>query len=269
MGGLKALSYFMNDFNKVDYKSLNYEDDLIEKAIENQKFHCCITLNSGANLQDAKVETLGLEQKEWGALLKAVDVWLNQHEKIILKKFPYYAELNKAFKALYFREDESDSDLIEYRKEKVNKILMNFFAISGGSDPIVNIRQMQRLSPEVSINQLIVAKGDHLIGKHTSEWQEVLPRVEKNILDFIVSCGVSYYKRNLIEEKLHELINEADFENYLKDNCKDDFSSEHLNEFLKKLSSPKKKKELKKWLHRSRIFYPKFNSLVRKIYKIK
>lgn len=281
LGGLKALGYFMTEFIPLDGSEDN--DEHVENYIKNQKqtYHCCITINSGPHLYDVDTHDLGISQEHWRSLLGRVSKKLvNSKSYLPIKKAGISPNkidtLLKYYNFLYFNHTE-EVDIQKFGHKGIEGILNNYLAISGGADPIVAINQLHRLAPpriinrgmkekdgSYAINQLIVAKADHHPGMETSEWHEILPRVEKNILEFMESCGNRHYKRSRITEAIIGLIREAGKIDYVKENCTNQFRDCDFTEIIKAL--PHAKAELfKKYYFRSKVFYPHFPEIVSKI----
>lgn len=271
LGGLKALTYFMLDFDPLKTEDRDHYKK-IEKYLHDwkkQKFVSCITFNSAANLLEAYDERFfGMSYEDWEKLLMSSERELKNRESELIKSFNIPKDLIRIFRFLYFGSD--DDEILLYGKQKIVDILDHYLAVSGGSDKIVSMEQMKRFSHggkkstsgnkkewEKWFNHIIAAGGDHFPGMEVAEWHELLPRIERAILDFMDGCTVRHYKKSKIRKNLINLVNKSRY-TY---NKKDDFSTTHFKNILDGLKKGNDKKDFKKYYYLSKAFYPNFKEV--------
>jgi len=239
LGGLRALSFFLQS---------------------NNKFRCCITVNSGANLFDVHPETLKIPEDFWEKMLlesqEAVDNLIlneNYEEPTIYDKYNFDTDdnpsnhkeynsqirlraLRNIFQTMYFGERKA---IVKKLFREESNILKRYLAITSGGDKIVEIDQMKHItSRRKHINQLIVAGVDHILTEDEN-WYEVLPRVENNIVNFINSCIESHYKKIELAKSICTILEDLEsfkinYINYIfkKDKIDNDYSEEQFQELL-------------------------------------
>lgn len=274
LGGLKALGYFMKDFKPIpEIKKENlidgYENNesLILKN-RNQTFHSCITINSGPNL--IKVNTnnnvLFMDLQDWGRFLGKIHKAFNNDVNKLVTKFSFADELLQIFAFLYYTQNQMGEDM-EFAQNKVAGIIDNYLAITGGADPLVTTDLIQKICPEgLSINQLIVAKGDHHPSLEKTNWHEMLPMVEESILNFINSCGDKHYKKIDIVSILKTIIIQSDCHKEILEKCHKRFHREDYNRLINGLPDQNLRKLFIKYYYKSKAFYPNFPEIIKKIH---
>jgi hypothetical protein len=289
LGGLKTLGYFLKDFKapeKIDYtKKITVQQfegigNFMDKH-KQQQLHCCITINSGPNLLGitASEEIMGMKPDEWLPLMKDVAKKLNKEKqlhKLIKRKIAKKEidELINCFKYLYFNKSEASSlDANEYAQPKLEAALDNYLAISGGADKLVDtsaiqsmIKRQKETDDPLSINQIIIAKGDHHPSRDVSYWHEMLPSVERSMLDFINSCGEKHYTKKVILDVLEDLISQSTSCLHVLDKCQKKFHRTDFDILLKGYRGNKKLRQLlTKYYFISKAFYPNFPDVINKI----
>jgi len=266
LGGLKALGYFLYEFKSLDTTNLDLEVKPLEQYIaeNNQKYNSCITFNSGPFLKEVKTETLKINSDNWEYLINGVNkIFYTKQRENLKTNHPELCDLIDISGFLYYgKKDESFDEVIS---EKISSIINNYLAITAGDDPIVPKDQIQKISPDKPINQIILSEVDHHPGMERSRWHEVLPSVQSNILTFINSCKESHFNRTIVEREIHKILKELPmYDTILKEDMV--LAVKHLVTIRSNL----RKKELKKFNHYyyvSKAFIPSFDNLLERIRK--
>lgn len=197
LGGVKALSYFLNS-----------ED----------KFRCCITFNSGPKVRKVNPKQLNIEEDDWKKLFADVQKYMRENNSLQnfelegyssdnlnikneIKKSVAY-QLHYLFKDLYLGNGEG----VFVEQMKYRDSMDRYLAITSGSDKIVNNGDFQDLMGDLDhIHQIIVAGVDHN-PTIDQNWHHVLPRIQNNILEFIDSCREQHHKRDEIAIEMKKVI---------------------------------------------------------------
>jgi hypothetical protein len=221
LGGLRALSFFLNDIEN------NYEGE--NKSIYNS----CITINTCPDLRVATTESVGISQEEWKLLLNKLEVNLISLDR----KFGSHLEisaLNRVFKNIYFPAKEqginlpkSDVDknglettyvnnryLIDKEiKEILTSNINKYLAIASGSDEVVNSLQIDTIAPRhKSIHKITVAGVSHLPVQDPN-WEDLISRIENNIVEFINTCNIRHNTKNEVVAQLVMILIEVPYFN--------------------------------------------------------
>ena len=218
LGGLKALGYFLKDFKP--FNGINGKESIKEieqyYSEKSQKFSCCITFNSGPILKEVETSTLKISKKKWEILIANIyKIFYEEQKSNLLESHPELTDLVDISEFLYHGDEEELGAKIQ---EKISLITKNYLAITAGEDPIVSKYQIQKISPEKSVNQIILSEVDHHPSMERSRWHEVLPSVQNNILDFINSCSNGRFNRTIIEIEMERILSNIDgFEKILDD----------------------------------------------------
>jgi pimeloyl-ACP methyl ester carboxylesterase len=269
LGGLRALSYFLH--NPEDYR-------------------CCISFNSGANLLDSHTAELKIPEDDWFEMLNAVQLKVDNHnsrqmehnekeifckgkDRVSDEEVDEVVRLRKEFLTFYFGEGDGTV------KENVSININRYLAIMGGADRIVNIDQMKNMAPKKKhIHQVIVAGVDHHPTKDPN-WYNVLPRIEKNIVDFIETCDEEHWTKERVVQEMTNIVKGIDYFETLKvkitneklkynPNLEFDFNDLYsLLADIEKCKGMDYKNRFIKFYYISKAYYPSFEELIIKINK--
>lgn len=292
LGGLRALSYFLDYFIPLPEEGseiLKEEEYDLRMRGDDQKVKACITLNSGPGIYNTDVTELGIGSNDWKTAVEkcAADVC---SYKRLLDPGSKERELVNLFECIYFSDDlvstrsfknktriESKAESTILFTEKIEHASDYYLAVSGGSDSIVRINQIQQLldSNTKKFNQFIVGKGDHFISHEKSEWHEYLPSVEKIIIDFFEMSSERHYTAKGIVDNIKKFFQNVQGLDEIGSRMSKEslFTDARLRQILKLLpDNPDKefnKDRFLKYYYRSKFFYPRFNDLIKKIYSRK
>ncbi len=187
--------------------------------------------------------------------------------------------------------------------DKLILSLDNYLAINGGQDSIMNISLVQEMlgnkqnsfigdlekivkshsniieqnaiiqeiskfieeskKPLPSVNQVIVGKGNHFPSAE-GEWSDVLPRVERTILDFLRTTNIKHYQKGAVIMKLLEVLdNNLEFANLLLVDCRKFFSNKHIELAHELIKNDIERTEFFKYYHISKAYYPNFHDVIK------
>jgi len=290
LGGLRALSFFLNDIDTNDKR-------------QKSKFHSCITINTCPDLKKAHTKALGITKSEWEKKLMEVAREYVSDPK--LDTPPYLKELREIFLNLYFpklRQDEKGHvngngkpkperfELYPVFRERLEANLNRYLAIASGSDDIVETHQIDTIAPDFKfIHKLTVAGVNHKPANDPN-WQDLLPRVESNMMEFINTCNDLHYTKNEILSQIAVIVsniptfqtlvrelcskmNASDCEKDLAEHLINDFTNESMalllnaiNEYhLEYSNSEKLNSRFLKYFYLSKSFFPHFVQTMSKL----
>ena len=162
-----------------------------------------------------------------------------------------------------------DAGNFEGWEQRIHEAKPKILSVTAGGDEIVDIHQIQELSPNSPINQYILTSADHHLGMITGDWAEDVPRAENAILYFIKHCQETHYNEREIQERIKELLDFVILNNGLKHHTIDDFREafyeEHISDVLSCLPTDMKA-EFRKYYFLSKAFFPNFPQLISKLY---
>lgn len=201
LGGIKSLGYFHHDTSF---------------------FHSCISINSGPNLHKIRgTQSIGIDKDKWDEVIPNADNYCHNLRKsrpfewereIIPKKTESSskpmtnAEINdkvkdfrEACRTVYFGDNSS------HLHGTLANFSHKFLSVIGGGDKIISKDQWGEIVPGKHIHQIIVAGVDHQPTKD-HKWQDLFPRVENHILQFINSCADTHINHKVIISVLRFLL---------------------------------------------------------------
>lgn len=240
LGGLRALSFFLNDIGEEGKKPKS-------------KFHSCITINTCPNLKDAHTKALNISKPDWeNKLMEVARKYVDSRKG---KEIHEITELRRIFLNLYFpiprENDATENDKIgvsqkRYKlydtfEKRLDANLNRYLAIASGSDDIVTPNQIDVIAPDHKfIHKLTIAGVNHKPAIDPN-WQDLLPRVESNMLEFIQSCNDLHYTKNEVLSQIAVLVSNVNEFHLLigqmttlpedADNCEKNLSVHLINDF--------------------------------------
>lgn len=244
LGGLKSLAYFTYLYKK--------DEQNVFKTITS-----CITFNSGPNLYQAKTASLKIKESRWSEILNKVNKQFDQFQKHDVLDFDCeLQDLVKYYEYLYFGETKKWDNL----QSHFASITTAYLAISAGKDPIVGKHEIQGISPQEPLNQIILAGVDHHPGMDNSDWHLVLPRVQANILTFMEKCTIEYYNLKTIRSNLKKILElNSILEKVLEEN---EILAIHHIKHIRQTLKGQDLEDFNKYYYHLKAFIPSFDSFL-------
>lgn len=246
LGGLRALGCFVKD---------------------PEKYHSCVTFNSGVALGRINTKGLKLNSDAWSNTFKNIEDLLENADFLHNQKDNEILEL---FRWLYLGREKTR--LIKKLKRNSD----NYLSIQSGADALFKGMPVDPnlAAPDHGLTRFIIGGVGH-IPTIDLRWDNWLSKVGENIVHFINGCEEVHWAHAELEKRIKKLIVGTPFFKDLETKDKAyfdefDFSCEvfeNLQQEIKKIGgNPEKFVEL---YYISKAFYPKFPELLSKIIKPK
>jgi hypothetical protein len=247
MGGLRALSCFLRNPDK---------------------YHSCITFNSGVNLTKINTTELNLDARSWEDTFTRVESLVENPR--FLQNQRENKEILDLFRWLHLGRNQT------YLKKRLQDHSYRYLSIQSGADTIFEANNpMGEYVDEHGhgLNRLIIAGVGH-VPTMDLKWDNWMSKVGENIVRFIQRCKETYWAHADLEKEIAELIKETQFLKDIKEAAKEDeryfknfdFSFAVFKELKKQIKSNEKDpKRFEELYYISKAFYPKFSELLEKI----
>jgi len=255
LGGLRALACFLRN---------------------PEKYHSCITFNSGVNLRKINMKELHLNAKRWKETFTSVKT-LVEHARFSRNQNEENKEILNLFRWLYLGEEKP------VLTEKLQPHIDKYFSIQSGDDSLFKDTKPinETLVPGHKLHSLTIAGVGH-IPTMDLRWDNWLSKVGENIVHFIKGCKEIHWTHSDLEEEVAELIKETQFFEDIKKKANEaakenkdyfrnyNFPFDDFSELKKQIkNSGKNEEEFEELYYVSKAFYPTFAELLEKITKQK
>lgn len=253
LGGLRAVSCFLRN---------------------PEKYHSCVTFNSGVNLREINTKGLHLNAKRWKETWKTVEDWFD-NAKFLRNENSENNEILDFFRRLYLgREKPELSDKLFTYTDK-------YFSIQSGDDSLFKDKKPMNecLVPGEVLHSLTIAGVGHIPAMDL-RWDKWLSKVGENIVHFIQGVKDVHWTHGDLEKEIKKLIRGTQFladiqkasdeaaengENYFESY---DFSLAEFEKLKRQIKNNKKDaKKFAELYYISKTFYPTFSEVLEKITK--